>query len=145
PGRRGPAHPPVTSPAAVAAGATAVDGGKLNFGMAVTFFKPLPCTAGYGATRYRNGLDLGTTPALNTGAACTSSAADGYNVRGAANAPRGGPVPEPARPGSLPSGGGGARTGGPAALPGALALPGQTGEAPGDMTDLLAPGVRSAR
>ncbi|MFC9885992.1 MCE family protein [Streptomyces pilosus] len=135
----------VKFPAAVAAGATAVDGGKLNFGMAVTFFKPLPCTAGYGATRYRNGLDLGTTPALNTGAACTSSAADGYNVRGAANAPRGGPVPEPARPGSLPSGSGGARTGGPAALPGALALPGQAGEAPGNMTDLLAPGVRSAR
>ncbi|MFC7989255.1 MCE family protein [Streptomyces pilosus] len=135
----------VKLPAAVAAGATAVDGGKLNFGMAVTFFKPLPCTAGYGATRYRNGLDLGTTPALNTGAACTSSAADGYNVRGAANAPRGGPVPEPSRPGSLPSGSGGARTGGPAALPGALALPGQAGEAPGNMTDLLAPGVRSAR
>ncbi|MET9151822.1 MlaD family protein [Streptomyces griseoflavus] len=135
----------VKFPAAVAAGATAADGGKLNFGMAVTFFKPLPCTAGYGATRYRNGLDLGTTPALNTGAACTSPAADGYNVRGAANAPRGGPVPEPARPGSLPSGSGGARTGAPAAFPGALALPGQAGEAPGDMTELLAPGVRSTR
>lgn len=135
----------VKFPAAVAAGATAVDGGKLNFGMAVTFFKPLPCTAGYGATRYRNGLDLGTTPALNTGAACTASAADGYNVRGSANAPGGGPVPEPARPGSLPSGGGAARTGSPAAPPGALALPGQAGEAPGDLTELLAPGVRSTR
>ncbi len=135
----------VKFPAAVAAGATAVDGGKLNFGMAVTFFKPLPCTAGYGATRYRNGLDLGTTPALNTGAACTAPAADGYNVRGSANAPKGGPVPEPARPGSLPSGSGAARTGSPAALPGALALPGQAGEAPGDLTELLAPGVRRTR
>ncbi|MFD7705193.1 MCE family protein [Streptomyces caelestis] len=135
----------VKYPAAVAAGATAVDGGKLNLGMAVTFFKPLPCTAGYGATRYRNGLDLGTTPALNTGAACTASAADGFNVRGSANAPKGGPVPEPARPGSLPSGSGGARTGGPAALPGALALPGQDGEAPRDMAGLLAPAGGSTR
>ncbi|MFE4047928.1 MCE family protein [Streptomyces sp. YIM B13518] len=135
----------VKYPAAVAAGATAVDGGKLNLGMAVTFFKPLPCTAGYGATRYRNGLDLGTTPALNTGAACTASAADGFNVRGSANAPKGGPVPDPARPGSLPSGGGAARTGGPAALPGALALPGQGGEAPRDMAGLLAPADGSTR
>ncbi|KOT35934.1 ABC transporter substrate-binding protein [Streptomyces caelestis] len=135
----------VKYPAAVAAGATAVDGGKLNLGMAVTFFKPLPCTAGYGATRYRNGLDLGTTPALNTGAACTASAADGFNVRGSANAPKGGPVPDPARPGSLPSGSGAARTGGPAALPGALALPGQGGEAPRDMAGLLAPADGSTR
>ncbi|MEU7468017.1 MlaD family protein [Streptomyces sp. NPDC044984] len=135
----------VKFPAAVAAGATAVDGGKLNLGMAVTFFKPLPCTDGYGATRYRNGLDLGTTPALNTGAACTAPAADGVNVRGSANAPKGGPVPDPARPGSLPSGSGGARTGGPAALPGALALPGQDGEAPGDLAGLLAPAGGSTR
>ncbi|MEU2598117.1 MCE family protein [Streptomyces hirsutus] len=148
----------VKFPAAVAAGATAVDGGKLNFGMAVTFFNPLPCTAGYGATRYRNGLDLGTTPALNTGAACTASAADGVNVRGSANAPKGGPVPEPAKPGTLPSGssggtgggtgggsGGGARTAGATALPGALALPGQDGEAPEDMTGLLTPSTGSTR
>lgn len=129
----------VKYPAAVSVGATAVDGGKLNFGMAVTFFNPLPCTAGYGATRYRNGLDLGTAPALNTGAACTASAAGGSNVRGSANSPKGGAVPEPARPGTLPSGSGVARTAGPAALPGALALPGQAGEAPADMAGLLAP------
>ncbi|MFD5658337.1 hypothetical protein ACFWHX_13350, partial [Streptomyces hirsutus] len=138
------------APAAPAPRATAVDGGKLNFGMAVTFFNPLPCTAGYGATRYRNGLDLGTTPALNTGAACTASAADGVNVRGSANAPKGGPVPEPAKPGTLPSGssggtGGGARTAGATALPGALALPGQDGEAPEDMTGLLTPSTGSTR
>ncbi|MFC6060343.1 ABC transporter substrate-binding protein, partial [Streptomyces pratens] len=139
--------------------ATAVDGGKLNFGMAVTFFNPLPCTAGYDATRYRNGLDLGTTPALNTGAACTASAADGVNVRGSANAPKGGPVPEPAKPGTLPSGsgaggsgsgsggsgGGGARAAGTATLPGALALPGQDGEAPEGMTGLLTPATGSTR
>ncbi|MYQ35957.1 MlaD family protein, partial [Streptomyces sp. SID4956] len=100
----------VTYPAAVSAGSTAVDGGKLNLGMAVTFFDPLPCTAGYGATRYRNGLDLGTAPPLNTGAGCTAPPSTGKNVRGAANAPKGGAVPEPARPGSLPSGSGGDRT-----------------------------------
>ncbi len=82
----------VKYPAAVAAGATAVDGGKVNFGMAVTFFKPLPCTTGYGGTRYRNGLDLGTAPPLNTGAACTAPASSGKNVRGSGNAPKGGPV-----------------------------------------------------
>ncbi|MEV5886444.1 MlaD family protein [Streptomyces sp. NPDC052020] len=125
----------VTYPAAVSAGATAVDGGTMKLGLAVTFFQPLPCTAGYGGTRYRNGLDLGTAPALNTGASCTASPASGVNVRGSANAPRGGPVPEPARPGSLPSG-----TATPPAsepktampLPGALALPGAGGaRAPG--------------
>ncbi|MFF9019875.1 MCE family protein [Streptomyces eurythermus] len=135
----------VKYPAAVSAGATAVDGGKLNLGMAVTFFKPLPCTAGYGATRYRNGLDLGTAPALNTGAACTASAADGYNVRGSAHAPKGGPVPDPARPGSLPSGGAAAPSGTATPLPGALALPGQDGAAPKDMAALLLPGTGSTR
>ncbi|QDI71256.1 ABC transporter substrate-binding protein [Streptomyces calvus] len=135
----------VTYPAAVAAGATAVDGGKLNLGMAVTFFQPLPCTTGYGGTRYRNGLDLGTAPALNTGAACTAPASSGSNVRGSANAPKGGAVPEPARPGSLPSGSGGVPKGGGEALPGALALPGQDGEAPADLAGLLAPATGSTR
>ncbi|WP_320777863.1 MlaD family protein [Streptomyces sp. CRN 30] len=127
----------VKYPAAVAAGATAVDGGKLNLGMAVTFFKPLPCTDGYGATRYRNGLDLGTAPPLNTGASCTAPAGSGTNVRGSANAPKGGAVPEPARPGSLPTSS--------TALPGALALPGQGGEAPADLAPLLAPATGSTR
>lgn len=127
----------VKYPAAVAAGATAVDGGKLNLGMAVTFFKPLPCTDGYGGTRYRNGLDLGTAPPLNTGASCTAPAGSGTGVRGSANAPKGGAVPEPARPGSLP---------GPStALPGALTLPGQGGEAPADLADLLTPAAGSTR
>ncbi|CAM5573950.1 MCE family protein OS=Streptomyces tendae OX=1932 GN=F3L20_25615 PE=4 SV=1 [Streptomyces tendae] len=115
--------------------------------MAVTFFDPLPCTAGYGATRYRNGLDLGTAPPLNTGAACTAPASTGVNVRGSANAPRGGAVPEPARPGSLPSGGsgGGPAQRGNAALPGALGLPGQSGEAPRDLSHVLAPAGGGAR
>ncbi len=137
----------VTYPAVVSAGSTAVDGGKLNLGMAVTFFDPLPCTAGYGATRYRNGLDLGTAPPLNTGAGCTAQPSTGKNVRGAANAPKGGAVPEPARPGSLPSGSGDgtARRSGGAAPPGALALPGQSGEAPRDLTHVLAPATGGTR
>ncbi|MGA5869221.1 MCE family protein [Streptomyces cinereoruber] len=136
----------VKYPAAVSAGATAVDGGKVNFGMAVTFFKPLPCTSGYGGTRYRNGLDLGTAPALNTGAACTGSAAAGINVRGSAHAPKGGPVPAPAKPGSLPSGSTGGGTADPQrqSLPGALALPGQDG-GPTDMAGLLGLGTGSTR
>ncbi|WPO70737.1 MlaD family protein [Streptomyces sp. KN37] len=132
----------VKYPAAVSAGATAVDGGKLRLGLAVTFFKPLPCTDGYGGTRYRTGLDLGTAPALNTGAACTAPAASGVNVRGSANAPRGGALPEPARPGSLPSGNTGStgnkgRTGGTASAPGALALPGTGGTGAAGLAGLL--------
>ncbi|MBQ1100362.1 MCE family protein [Streptomyces sp. b94] len=139
----------VKYPAAVSAGATAVDGGTMKLGLAVTFFKPLPCTAGYGGTRYRNGLDLGTAPALNTGASCTAPPGSGVNVRGSANAPRGGPVPEPARPGSLPSGSAqpSASTGTSAAgpLPGALALPDVGGAGAPDLAGLLAAGEEDGR
>ncbi|KPC66135.1 ABC transporter substrate-binding protein, partial [Streptomyces sp. NRRL F-6602] len=107
-------------------------------------FKPLPCTTGYGGTRYRNGLDLGTAPPLNTGAACTAPASSGKNVRGSGNAPKGGPVPTPAKPGSLPSGSA-AASGTPAALPGALALPGQRGDAPAGLSGLLGPDAGSGR
>lgn len=68
--------------------------------MSVTFFEPLPCTAGYGDTTYRPGTDVSTAPATNTKARCTSSPGTGINVRGSANAPEGGPVPEPFEPGS---------------------------------------------
>ncbi|WP_415951409.1 MCE family protein [Streptomyces sp. KLOTTS4A1] len=91
----------VQLPRAVAAGATAVDGKKVNFGMSVTFFKPLPCTEGYGDTRYRLGTDTSPAPTLNTGARCTSPASEGVNVRGSAHAPGSGDVPDPARPGAL--------------------------------------------
>ena len=68
-----------------------------QFGVALTFFDPLPCTAGYGGTTYRNGLD--TTPApLNTAAQCTLPASSGIDVRGSAHAPSGG-VPPAAKPG----------------------------------------------
>ncbi|MFG2090902.1 MULTISPECIES: MCE family protein [unclassified Spirillospora] len=79
---------------------TIVSGDKLRVGFVNTFFNPQPCTRGYGKTRYRNGLDLSTAPAFNTGARCTEAPSTGINVRGSANAPRKG-VPAPAKPGSL--------------------------------------------
>ncbi|MFG2003285.1 MlaD family protein [Spirillospora sp. NPDC048911] len=108
----------VKVPKAVAAGNSMIRKDTLNFGMVTTFFQPLPCTQGYGATKYRNGLDLSSGPALNTAARCTMPAASGVNVRGAANAPRGG-VPAPARPNSVMGTAG-------SALPGALGLPALT-------------------
>ncbi len=57
----------VKLPAVVAAGASAVDGDGARFGMSVTFFEPLPCTAGYGAAKYRNGLDTSPAPPSTTG------------------------------------------------------------------------------
>ncbi|GAB3575486.1 MlaD family protein [Amycolatopsis endophytica] len=59
----------VAAPSAIEAGSTVITGDSAGFGLATTFFDPLPCTAGYEGTRYRNGLD--TTPApLNTAAGC---------------------------------------------------------------------------
>ena len=58
-----------------------------RFGVALTFFNPLPCTAGYQGTKVRNGLDTSPGPALNTNARCTSPASSGINVRGSAHAP----------------------------------------------------------
>ncbi|WP_329029988.1 MlaD family protein [Streptomyces sp. NBC_01423] len=91
----------VKLPAVAAAGSSAVDEDGARFGMSITFFEPLPCTAGYGGTTYRNGLDLSPAPALNTKARCTASPGTGIDVRGSANAPKGGALPEPAKAGAL--------------------------------------------
>ncbi|MCX2968337.1 MULTISPECIES: MCE family protein [Streptomyces] len=91
----------IQAPRAVAAAATAVtQEGDLRLGMALTFFAPLPCTAGYEDTVLRNGLDTSPAPPLNTDARCTAPPGSGQNVRGSANAPDGGPVPDPVRPGA---------------------------------------------
>jgi phospholipid/cholesterol/gamma-HCH transport system substrate-binding protein len=123
----------VELPAVAAAGSTAVTDKGARFGLSVTFFKPLPCTDGYGDTVYRNGLDTSPATTTNTKARCTSPPSSGKNVRGSANAPTGGPVPDPVRPGSLPGTGTGAGGKGDAAgpLPGALGLPAVTGPALG--------------
>jgi phospholipid/cholesterol/gamma-HCH transport system substrate-binding protein len=78
----------VTLPGVVAAGSTAIGADAATFGMVVTFFDPLPCTAGYEGTTYRNGLDTSPGGPMNTAAQCTLPASSGVNVRGSANAPR---------------------------------------------------------
>ncbi|MEV6399480.1 MlaD family protein [Streptomyces sp. NPDC051907] len=121
----------VKLPAVAAAGSTAVTDKGASFGMSVTFFEPLPCTDGYGATVYRNGLDTAPASGLNTKARCASSPADGVNVRGSAHAPRGGPVPDPARPGAPLLG-----AEKDSRLPGALGLP-AVQDAPAHLARLL--------
>jgi len=86
-------------PADIAAGSTVITSGGANFGMALTFFSPLPCTAGYGGTVVRNGLDTSAPPPVNTSAGCTLPASSGVDVRGSAHAPSGGGVPDAAQPG----------------------------------------------
>jgi phospholipid/cholesterol/gamma-HCH transport system substrate-binding protein len=86
-------------PAAVAAGSTVITPKGARFGVALTFFNPLPCTTGYRGTVYRNGLDTSAGPALNKSARCTLPASSGVDVRGSAHAPAGGGVPAAATPG----------------------------------------------
>jgi phospholipid/cholesterol/gamma-HCH transport system substrate-binding protein len=86
-------------PADVAIGSTVINGKGARFGVALTFFSPLPCTAGYGGTVYRNGLDTGPGAPLNTSAGCAEPASSGIDVRGSAHAPSGGGVPPAAQPG----------------------------------------------
>lgn len=122
----------VKLPAVAAVGADAVTPTGVDIGLSVTFFAPLPCTAGYGGTPYRSGLDTGPGKPFNTAARCTAPAGSGTDVRGSAHAPYGGGVPPAAKPGSLlPVGSGGA-------LPSALGLPtAGSGGAPADLGGLL--------
>ncbi|HWC80313.1 MAG TPA: MlaD family protein [Pseudonocardiaceae bacterium] len=83
-----------TYPTVVNDGSTAFTANGANVGLALTFFDPMPCTAGYGGTTYRNGLDTGASPPLNTSARCTLPAGSGIDVRGSAHAPSGGGVPQ---------------------------------------------------
>ena len=86
-------------PAAVAVGSSAVTSKGATFGLALTFFDPLPCTAGYGGTVFLNGLNSSPNAPLNTGAYCAEPTRSGVDVRGSANAPGGGGVPPAAQPG----------------------------------------------
>ncbi len=86
-------------PADVAIGSTVINGKGARFGVALTFFSPLPCTAGYGGTVFRNGLDTSAGPPLNTSAGCAEPASSGVDVRGSAHAPSNGGVPPAAQPG----------------------------------------------
>lgn len=88
----------VKAPRAIAAGSTAINENGARFGMALTFFDPLPCTKGYAGTDRRNGLDTSSGEPWNTRARCTMPASSGVNVRGSANAPHPG-LSDPAVPG----------------------------------------------
>ncbi|WP_327091289.1 MCE family protein [Nonomuraea sp. NBC_01738] len=90
----------VRLPQVVAVGTTAARSGTFTFGLTNTFFNPLPCVRGYLGTTYRNGLNTTEGQTLNTGARCAESPSTGRNVRGSANAPKGG-VPDAAKPGSF--------------------------------------------
>ncbi|WP_018653207.1 MCE family protein [Actinomadura flavalba] len=103
-------------PGVVGAASSVIQDGKLQFGMTTTFFNPRPCTAGYGGTQNRNGLDTSPGKPFNTDARCASPPSSGINVRGSGNAPGGGALPPPRRAGSLGVSGAGA-------LPGALGTP----------------------
>lgn len=83
-------------PADIAIGSTVINDRGSQFGLALTFFNPLPCI--YAGTTYRNGLDTSPAP-LNTSAGCALSAGSGVDVRGSAHAPSGGGVPPAASPG----------------------------------------------
>jgi phospholipid/cholesterol/gamma-HCH transport system substrate-binding protein len=72
--------------------------GSVNVGLELTFFDPLPCTLGYGATVHRNG-DVTSGAPLNTAAQCLEPPSSGIDVRGSANAPDEGGVPPAAQPG----------------------------------------------
>lgn len=105
-------------PAAVAAGSTVINSHGANFGVALTFFNPYPCTAGYGGTVYRNGLDTSPAPPLNTAASCTLPASSGVDVRGSAHSPTAGaPVTAAAQPGTAAIGGDSAQSSRADALP----------------------------
>ena len=85
-------------PADIAIGSTVITNAGSQFGVALTFFDPLPCTAGYGGTTYRNGLTTSPAP-VNLAAGCSLPASSGVDVRGSAQAPSGGGIPPAAEPG----------------------------------------------
>jgi len=79
----------VAAPRAIAAGSSSIADGTANFGLSLTFFDPLGCTAGYDGTNRKPGLDVTPSKPLNTQARCTLPADSGTGVRGAQNAPNG--------------------------------------------------------
>ncbi|MEQ0558628.1 MlaD family protein [Amycolatopsis sp. NEAU-NG30] len=88
----------VATPKAVAATSTAFAGGDGNLAMALTFYDPVPCRAGYASTQYRPSTDVSPLP-FNTGVSCTLPKGDPTSVRGSQNVPHP-PVPPPVVPGS---------------------------------------------
>jgi phospholipid/cholesterol/gamma-HCH transport system substrate-binding protein len=69
----------VRAPQAIDVGNHVITSSGADVGLALTFFQPLPCTSGYGATVRRSPL---VDPALNTSVGCSATTA-GSDVRGA--------------------------------------------------------------
>ena len=75
----------VKLPEAVSVGNSVITSQGLHVGLSLTFFDPLPCTAGYRGTTVRPPTDVSAGQPLNTSAGCT--AGGGTEVRGSQNAP----------------------------------------------------------
>lgn len=71
------------------AGTVITNDGQARLGLALNFFNPPPCTAGYQGTVHRPGNATTQAP-LNLNAYCAEPASSGIDVRGAENAPYGG-------------------------------------------------------
>jgi phospholipid/cholesterol/gamma-HCH transport system substrate-binding protein len=77
----------VQVPHAVDIGSRVVTPQGANVGLTLTFFNPLPCTAGYQGTVRRSGLDTSPGRPLNTSAGCASSASSSSDARGSQHVP----------------------------------------------------------
>ncbi|TCO46498.1 MCE family protein [Actinocrispum wychmicini] len=87
-----------TYPEAVARGYRVIDkNGSVNAVMTDNFNDPPPCRKGYESTPNRTGGETGPAP-FNTNAYCALPYGNESSVRGAQNAPKGGPVPNPPAP-----------------------------------------------
>ncbi len=74
-------------PEAISVGWTVAGSRGIDLGLVTTFFDPLPCTAGYGGTQRRGGLETGEGRPFNTAAGCTANPSSGSNVRGPQSVP----------------------------------------------------------
>lgn len=75
-------------PHAVDIGSRVVTPQGADVGLTLTFFNPLPCTAGYQGTVRRSGLDTSSGLPLNTSAGCiTTSSSAASDVRGSQHVP----------------------------------------------------------
>ncbi|TDP95171.1 MCE family protein [Labedaea rhizosphaerae] len=87
----------VSFPQAVSAASDVIRPDGIHLGLALEFYDPVPCVAGYQGTPRRTGGDTGKGKPLNTDARCTLPPGNATGVRGSQNAPTG-PRPVVTRP-----------------------------------------------
>jgi phospholipid/cholesterol/gamma-HCH transport system substrate-binding protein len=87
----------IRMPEALSVGWAVTGSQAANFGLAQTYFDPLPCTTGYSGTPVRPGLDTSPGTPFNTNAGCSRAPSTGTNVRGPQSVLRGvaGTAPSP--------------------------------------------------